>query len=318
MYVLNLNTKKVIENIDENFYNKENSYVILCNPENLLFFKDILNIDETSYRDSLRYDDVTKLHLFDEYDYLSLNTFEIKGKQTVIEEVNIYLADNFILVVVTEEHFIFELIKNIMFQSPALEEDPQVAIFQINYSIFKEIIVSGFESLEAVEDLILEIEDDLSDKVNNSYSDRISYVRGLARDIVKTIRPLLYIGDRAVKENVRYLKYTKVKKYCIENMQRTDLGVDRLYNFAISTRELSDKLLDIYSSKVGEKTNNLITKLTLVTAISAPLTIITGIYGMNFRHMPELGWVYGYPFILLVMLSIVVIGFIIFKIKKLL
>jgi len=101
-------------------------------------------------------------------------------------------------------------------------------------------------------------------------------------------------------------------------MQRSDLGVDRLYNFAISTRELADKLLDIYSSKVGEKTNNLITKLTLVTAISAPLTIITGIYGMNFKHMPELSWIYGYPFILLVMFSIVIIGVIIFKIKKLL
>lgn len=318
MYVLNLNTKKVIDNIDENFYCKESSYAILCTPENLNFFKDILNIDETTYRDSLRYDDVTKLLLYDEYDYLSLNTFEIKEKQTIIEEVNIYLADNFILVVVTEEHFIFKLIKNIMFQSPMLEENPQVDIFQLNYFIFKEIIISGFESLEAVEDMILKIEDDLSDKINDSFSDRINYVRGLARDIVKTIRPLLYIGDRAVKENTRYLKYPEVKNFCAENMQRSDLGVDRLYNFAISTRELADKLLDIYSSKVGEKTNNLITKLTLVTAISAPLTIITGIYGMNFKHMPELSWIYGYPFILLVMFSIIIIGVIIFKIKKLL
>uniref|UniRef100_UPI00265CBA17 CorA family divalent cation transporter n=1 Tax=Clostridioides difficile TaxID=1496 RepID=UPI00265CBA17 len=66
------------------------------------------------------------------------------------------------------------------------------------------------------------------------------------------------------------------------------------------------------------KTNNLITKLTLLTAISAPLTIITGIYGMNFRYMPELNWIYGYPATLFFMLCIIFVGIIIFNIKKLL
>ena len=94
--------------------------------------------------------------------------------------------------------------------------------------------------------------------------------------------------------------------------------IDKLYNFAISTRELADKLLDIYSSKIGEKTNCLITKLTILTGVAAPLTIITGIYGMNFRVIPELNWIYGYPMTILIMICIVIVSIIIFKIKKLL
>ncbi len=67
-------------------------------------------------------------------------------------------------------------------------------------------------------------------------------------------------------------------------MKGIDFGIDKLYEFSIATRDLADKLLDIYDSKVNEKTNSLITKLTILTAISAPLTIITGIYGMNFTR----------------------------------
>lgn len=322
MFILNLNTKKAIEDVTNDFYDKDNSYIILCDPHNLDFFKDVLDIDEMTYMDSLRYDDITKLHQYDNYDYLSLNTFQIKEKRTIIEEVSIYLADNYILTIVSEDNFLYTFIKNIINQTYTLEDEPKVALFQANYFIFKEIIVNSFESLETIEDIVLQIEDDLtsdsSGKTSGSPSERISYVRGLARNMVKTVRPLLYIGDRVVSENVRYTKYPEVKAYIKDEIEGIDLGVDRLYNFAMSTRELSDKLLDIYSSKVGEKTNSLITKLTLLTAISAPLTIITGIYGMNFKNMPELSWLFGYPLILSVMLGIIIIGIVIFKIKKLL
>ena len=101
-------------------------------------------------------------------------------------------------------------------------------------------------------------------------------------------------------------------------MEQLEIKFDKLYSFALSTRELADKLLDIYSSKVAEQTNDIITKLTLLTAISAPLTIITGIYGMNFKFMPELNLYYGYPLTIGIMFIIVLCGIIIFKIKKLL
>ena len=147
---------------------------------------------------------------------------------------------------------------------------------------------------------------------------KINYIRSLTRILVKNIRPLLYLGDRILKDNFRYLKYSDMKKSNLDNLQSIDFGIDKLYSFALSTRELADKLLDIYSSKVAEQTNDIITKLTLLTAISAPLTIITGIYGMNFKFMPELNLYYGYPLTIGIMFIIVLCGIIIFKIKKLL
>jgi magnesium transporter len=56
--------------------------------------------------------------------------------------------------------------------------------------------------------------------------------------------------------------------------------------------------------------------LTIIATIFIPLTLIAGIYGMNFKYMPELGWKYGYPLVLAVMLVIGIGMVVYFKRKK--
>lgn len=319
MYVLNLDTREKIEKFDKYFYNTKDSYVILSTPNELKLLKNILNIDEITFKDCLTFDENIKLDLFDDYDFLSVNTFHLDGNDSMIEEINIYTSDNYILVVSQEEHYIYCFVKTLILNNIRLDDAPPiVSLFKINYLIFKNIIVHEFENLEKIEDMILEIEDAMMDGKKDDYITQINYVRSITRSVVKNTRPLLYIGDRIIKENIRYLKYSDVKKYNLENLQGLDFGIDKLYSFALSTRELADKLLDIHSSQVAEKTNNLITKLTVLTAIAAPLTIITGIYGMNFKYMPELELLYGYPLVLGVMVCIIFIGILIFKFNKLL
>lgn len=317
MRILNLTTQKTFDEFEEYYYKVSDSYLILSTPSELNKLKHILDIDEITFKDCLIFDEHIKLDLFDKYDFLSLNTFELKDRKSVIREVNIYISDNYILVIVNEDHFIYNYIENLISEC-FTDYNPKVALFKINYLIFKEIIINGFENIEKLEDMILEIEDSMLNGVTEKYLNDISYVRGLTRTVVKNTRPLLYLGDRILKENIRHLRYSDIKKYNLENLQSIDFSIDKLYNFAISTRELADKLLDIYSSKIGEKTNCLITKLTILTGVAAPLTIITGIYGMNFRVIPELNWIYGYPMTILIMICIVIVSIIIFKIKKLL
>lgn len=319
MHILNLETREKQDAFKQNFYNQNDSYLILSSPDELNLLKDILGIDEITFKDCLNFDESIKLDLFDNYDFLSVNTFELIDNKAQIEEVNIYLSDNFILVVCNENHFLFEFVKNMIMNEIKMEDIPSVvSLFKINYLIFRNIIIHEFESLEKVEDMILKLEDEILEGVVDDHVLKINSIRGITRTVVKNTRPLLYIGDRMLKENIRYLKYSDVKKYKLDNLQGIDFGIDKLYSFAISTRELADKLLDIYSSQIAEKTNTLITKLTALTGIAAPLTIITGIYGMNFKVMPELEWYYGYPLTLGVMIFIIIIGVIIFKIKKLL
>ncbi|MBQ1393912.1 MAG: magnesium transporter CorA, partial [Lachnospiraceae bacterium] len=64
------------------------------------------------------------------------------------------------------------------------------------------------------------------------------------------------------------------------------------------------------------KQNRIMTVLTVVTTIFMPLTLIAGWYGMNFKYMPELETNMGYPVVIAVSLSIVIVSLIYFKKKK--
>lgn len=58
--------------------------------------------------------------------------------------------------------------------------------------------------------------------------------------------------------------------------------------------DLATASMDIYLSVVSNRLNEIMKKLTIVATIFLPLTFLTGLFGMNFKYMPELGWRYGY------------------------
>lgn len=316
MYILDLTMNNILSVITDDFYKKDDYYLILCKPEELKTLKDPLEIDERTFEECLEFDDNMKLDIFDKYDFVSLNTYQLKGRKIYIEEVNMYFADHFILMVVEDKHFLYTYLKDIILNKRSLSTNPIVYLYKINYLILKKIMLNGFENLEYIEDMILEVEDNMMDSVYDHHMADINELRNLTRIMVKNTRPLLYVGDRILKDNIRYMKTSDIKKYNIDNLQGIDFGIDKLYAFAISTRELADKLLDIYASQMAEKTNSLITKLTVLTGIASPLTIITGIYGMNFKYMPELNYYYGYPITILIMILIISIGLLVFKKKN--
>ena len=78
-------------------------------------------------------------------------------------------------------------------------------------------------------------------------------------------------------------------------------------------RELTTSVQEAYLTMASNRLNEIMKFLTVFTAILMPLTVIAGIYGMNFQHMPELGWEYGYPFALGLMLILTVTGYFYFR-----
>lgn len=70
-------------------------------------------------------------------------------------------------------------------------------------------------------------------------------------------------------------------------------------------RDIVSGMLDIYLSSVSNRMNQIMKVLTIISTIFIPLTFIAGLYGMNFKYMPELEWEWGYPVVLVIMLTIV-------------
>ncbi len=81
-------------------------------------------------------------------------------------------------------------------------------------------------------------------------------------------------------------------------------------------RDLASSLLELHLSRSSQRMNETIKVLTLIATIFIPLTFIAGVYGMNFKVMPELRWPWGYPLILLFMLGVAVTMLLYFKRRK--
>ncbi|MDI6709613.1 MAG: magnesium/cobalt transporter CorA [Thermoanaerobacterales bacterium] len=71
-----------------------------------------------------------------------------------------------------------------------------------------------------------------------------------------------------------------------------------------SYRDMISELLDTYMSSVSYRLNDVMRVLTIIATIFIPLTFIVGVYGMNFKYMPELSWRWGYPVVWLIMILI--------------
>lgn len=320
MHILNLSTKEITTNIEEVKLN-EDYHFIICNPWELKFFKDTLKLDNEAYKNCLSYHDKVTVNMLDDYIFFTFFNFQIDDEDILLEEINIFLSEKYILVVLRKKNDMYNEVKQLMRDNFFYKSNLTLSLFTIYSNILRIMISNQFENLERVEEKILKIEDDIINETDNDMSTKISKIRSICRSCVKSIRPLTYMMDTLLKDGMEFFSKEKTKNSHLEReyeklLQGLDLSVDKLYSFSLSTRELADKLLDIYSSKVSEKTNNLITKLTILTGTAVPISIITGIYGMNFKYMPELSYIYGYRITMLVILLIIFISFVVFKRKK--
>ena len=89
---------------------------------------------------------------------------------------------------------------------------------------------------------------------------------------------------------------------------------ERLHQYAAEMKEYTQQIREIYQTQITLQQNRVMNFLTVVTTIFMPLTLITGWYGMNFVGMPELGWRYGYPAV--IVLSVLIVAWLLWYFRK--
>ena len=178
------------------------------------------------------------------------------------------------------------------------------------YDFLEQIVDGDLAVMERYEDELGRIED----AVLRYEQEDLGRVREIHNDIRKLLVHYEQIIDMAQEfeenengffseENLRYI-------HLFMNL------IVRRRDYAISIRDYTMQVHDLYHAHLEMKQNRIMTLLTVVTTIFMPLTLIVGWYGMNFRYMPELESPYGYPVVILVSLAIVISCLIFFKKKK--
>jgi magnesium transporter len=90
----------------------------------------------------------------------------------------------------------------------------------------------------------------------------------------------------------------------------------RVTELVDSYRELVTSMLEAHLSLQSNRMNEVMKRLTIISTLMLPLSLVAGIYGMNFKYMPELGWTYGYPFALALMVVVAAVIVTWFRVKK--
>ena len=92
--------------------------------------------------------------------------------------------------------------------------------------------------------------------------------------------------------------------------------IQRVLNFATLQKQESEALVQLHFSAVAHRTNEIMRVLTVLSAIFLPLSLVAGIFGMNFEYMPELKMHYAYYFALGGMLTLAVVLLVLFRIRR--
>jgi magnesium transporter len=161
---------------------------------------------------------------------------------------------------------------------------------------------------------IFEPEGSVADR-SRSYNDILKTI-GQKGDLTSKVREslvsigrlLLYLANEA--DSMRWAKEVRAQ---LKGMQR---DVQSLSDHASYLSNKITFLLDAMLGVVSLEQNNIIKIFSVAAVVLMPPTLVASIYGMNFRHMPELEWEHGYPVALVLMLVAAVLPYIFFKWKK--
>src|SRR6187455_752123 len=153
------------------------------------------------------------------------------------------------------------------------------------------------------------------DKARPSYTDILKAL-GRKGDLTSKVREslvsigrlLLFLANEA--DNMKWPKDTRAQ---LQSMQR-DVG--SLSDHATYLTNKITFLLDAMLGVVNIQQNNIIKLFSVAAVVLMPPTLVASIYGMNFKHMPELEWIGGYPFALLVMVLAGALPYLYFKWRK--
>ena len=173
------------------------------------------------------------------------------------------------------------------------------------YALLDAVIDAGFPLAEKISEALDELEDDVLLKPEPSTVSRIQRIRSDLLGFRRSVWPLrdalgtLLRGESPVfeKETLIYLRD------CHDHAVR-------ILDLVETYREIASSLMDGYMSQLSHRMNEVMKVLTIIATIFIPLSFIAGVYGMNFDgevspwNMPELRWVWGYPFAVGLMLVV--------------
>jgi len=265
-----------------------------------LVLEDILNTDQRP-----------KMEDYGEYLYIVLRMLNYNDKSSEIEaeQISLILGTNFVLSFQEKEGDTFNPIRERIRNSKGRIR--RMGADYLSYSLLDSIVDNYFIILEKLGEKIEFLEDEL---VTRPTPETLQIIHHLKREMIylrKAVWPLREVIGSLERGEPPLVKET-IRVYLRDVYDHTIQVIDTIETF----RDMVSGMLDIYLSSISNRLNAVMKVLTIIATIFMPLTFLAGIYGMNFKYMPELEWRWSYPVVWLIMVGIGVSMLLYFRKKK--
>lgn len=265
-----------------------------------LVLEDIMNTDQRP-----------KMEDYEDYLYIVLKMLASgKNGEIITEQLSLIVGKNFVITFQEGiEGDVFPLIRERLRSGKG--KIRKMGADYLAYALLDAVVDNYFVILEKFGDKIESLETEL---IGNPTQETVQRIYQIKREMIflhNAVWPLREVvsglgkHDSALISEATAPYLRDVYDHVIHIIDSVDIY-----------REMLSSMLDMYLSSVSNRLNEVMKVLTVISLIFMPLTFIAGVYGMNFKYMPELDWRYGYPAALFFMLGIGVVMLFYFKRKK--
>ncbi len=252
-----------------------------------------------------------KAEVFEGYIFLVLKIVGVRegGRGILLEQLSLVLGKDFLVTFQEGRSPVLEPLKERIREggNKVRKSGPDY----LAYAVMDLVVDRYFQLLERFDEEIEVLEDRV---VERPGQDVVKDLHRLRRRLIllrKSVWPLREELASLVRE-----EHELIDKETLPYLRDLYDHVIRVIETLETLREMVSGLLDVYLSSVSNRMNEIMKVLTIMATIFIPLTFICGVYGMNFRNMPELEWTWAYPAVWVLFFLIAALMLLFFRRKK--
>lgn len=240
-----------------------------------------------------------KVEDHDAYLYLVVRmlSYDVDAHRVVSEQLSVILGNGYILSFQERRGDVFEPVRDrIRKGKGALRKS---GADYLAYALLDAVVDHYFVILEYLNARVEDLEEELLDDPS---PDTLKAIHAIKKEILAFHRHVWPLRDMMVQ--LKKGEFAHISKPTRLFFQDVSDHTVRALETAESLRDSLNSLQDLYLSILSNRMNAVMKVLTIIATLFIPLTFIAGIYGMNFDHMPELSWKWGYPAVWAVMIAV--------------
>lgn len=261
--------------------------------------------------DIVHTDQRPKVEDYEQYLFMICKMFMFEEAESRIdtEQFSLILGQNFILTFQEREGDVFEPVRERLRKGKGRIRT--AGMDYLAYALVDAVVDNYFVVLEKIGERIERLEEAMTEDPG---PETMQMIHHLKRELIwlrKSVWPLREVIGRLEREEISLIQ-EKTTIFLRDVYDHTIQVIETIETF----RDMTSGMLDLYLSTISNRMNEVMKVLTIIATIFIPLTFIAGIYGMNFKYMPELEWHWGYPVVLIIMLVVVIIMIFWFRRKR--